>query len=188
MITPGKTAAMKRSPTESAIWSAMITSMIDGGIRIPSVPEAATTFPSPASAWNSPACIIDGSDSTPSRTTDAPMIPVEAARMIPISRHRDGQPAAHSAEKALHRGHQPFGHTGFVQHQPHEDEHRQAPQEPHSTWSHRRGSPRHQGSGSRGPVKCALRARSTVHHSVVEEIGNAAEQYDTTPASTQATG
>jgi hypothetical protein len=34
---------MKRSPTASESWSAMITSMIEGGIRIPSVPEPATT-------------------------------------------------------------------------------------------------------------------------------------------------
>ena len=34
---------MNRSPTDSESWSAMMTSMIDGGMRMPSVPEAATT-------------------------------------------------------------------------------------------------------------------------------------------------
>jgi hypothetical protein len=36
-------APMKRSPTGVLTWSAISTSMIDGGIRMPSVPEAATT-------------------------------------------------------------------------------------------------------------------------------------------------
>jgi hypothetical protein len=34
---------MKRSPTETDIWPAMSTSMMGGAIRMPSVPEAATT-------------------------------------------------------------------------------------------------------------------------------------------------
>ncbi len=46
--TPGTSAPMKRSPTEVDTWSAISTSMIDGGIRmpkvpkVPKVPEAAT--------------------------------------------------------------------------------------------------------------------------------------------------
>ena len=45
-----------------AIWSAMITSMIDGGIRMPSVPLAETT---PAAREGEYFCsIIEGSDST----------------------------------------------------------------------------------------------------------------------------
>ena len=32
---------MNKSPSEIANWSDMITSIIDGGIRMPSVPEAA---------------------------------------------------------------------------------------------------------------------------------------------------
>ncbi len=34
---------MNRSPTEMASWSAISTSMMLGGMRMPSVPEAATT-------------------------------------------------------------------------------------------------------------------------------------------------
>jgi hypothetical protein len=41
--TPGTSAPMNRSPTDVDTWSAISTSMIDGGIRMPSVPEAATT-------------------------------------------------------------------------------------------------------------------------------------------------
>jgi hypothetical protein len=41
--TPGISAPMNRSPTETDTWSAISTSMIDGGMRMPSVPEAATT-------------------------------------------------------------------------------------------------------------------------------------------------
>ncbi len=82
MITPGKTAAMNRSPTDRAIWSAIITSMMDGGMRMPSVPEADTT---PAARDGLYFCsIMDGNDKTPSNTTDAPMMPDDAARMMPI--------------------------------------------------------------------------------------------------------
>ncbi len=34
---------MNKSPTETDTWSAISTSMIDGGIKMPKVPEAATT-------------------------------------------------------------------------------------------------------------------------------------------------
>jgi hypothetical protein len=40
---PGISAPMNRSPTDTDTWSAISTSMMDGGIRMPSVPEAATT-------------------------------------------------------------------------------------------------------------------------------------------------
>ncbi len=43
IITPGITAPMNRSPTDSDSWSAMMTSMMLGGIRMPSVPAPATT-------------------------------------------------------------------------------------------------------------------------------------------------
>ena len=41
--TPGISAPMNRSPTDIDTWSAISTSMMDGGIRMPNVPEAATT-------------------------------------------------------------------------------------------------------------------------------------------------
>ena len=82
MITPGNTAAMNRSPTDSAIWSAIITNMIEGGIRMPNVPDAATTPEANVGAYF--CSIMEGSDNTPSSTTDAPMMPVDAARMMPI--------------------------------------------------------------------------------------------------------
>ena len=40
---PGTSAPMNRSPTDTETWSAMSTSMMDGGMRMPSVPEAATS-------------------------------------------------------------------------------------------------------------------------------------------------
>ncbi len=41
--TPGTSAPMNNSPTDSESWSAIRMSMIDGGIRMPSVPADAIT-------------------------------------------------------------------------------------------------------------------------------------------------
>ncbi len=53
------------------------------------------------------------------------MTPVDAARMIPISRYRQRQAATQPAEQFLHGVHHPLRHAGLVQHQAHVDEHRQ---------------------------------------------------------------
>ena len=61
----------------------MMTSIMLGGIRIPSVP-APQTVPV-ASALEYPCLSMAGMDSNPSSTTDAPMMPVEAANTMPIT-------------------------------------------------------------------------------------------------------
>ena len=61
----------------------MMISMIEGGIRMPSVPEAATT---PAARRLSyPASSMIGREMVASSTTEAPTMPVEAASRMPIS-------------------------------------------------------------------------------------------------------
>ena len=74
---------MNKSPTERFSWSAMMTSIMLGGMRIPRVPEAATV--PRASDLSYPCRSMMGRERTPRSTTDAPMMPVEAARMMPIT-------------------------------------------------------------------------------------------------------
>jgi len=59
----------------------MTTSIMLGGIRIPSVPEAATV--PVARLLEYPWLSMAGRDKKPNSTTEAPMMPVDAARMIP---------------------------------------------------------------------------------------------------------
>ena len=59
-----------------------MTSMILGGIKIPNVPDPQTT--PTASGLLYPCFNMVGTDNSPSNTTDAPIIPVAAASMIPI--------------------------------------------------------------------------------------------------------
>ena len=60
----------------------MMTSMIEGGIRIPSVPEAAMV---PVASFGLyPACSMVGRARSVIMTTDAPMMPVAAAKIVPI--------------------------------------------------------------------------------------------------------
>jgi hypothetical protein len=56
--------------------------MMEGGMRIPRQPDAATV-PNAKDLLYFCFSII-GKDITPNNTTDAPIIPVEAARIIPI--------------------------------------------------------------------------------------------------------
>ena len=74
---------MKTFPTDIAIRSAMIISMMLGGINIPSVPEAAMT-PHDI-AWLYPCRIIVGRAKAVIIVTDAPIIPVMAAKIVPIT-------------------------------------------------------------------------------------------------------
>ncbi len=60
----------------------MMISMMLGGMRMPSVPDAAMV--PQASAWLYPCFIIVGSASAVIMVTDAPMIPVIAARIVPM--------------------------------------------------------------------------------------------------------
>ncbi len=77
---------MNRSPTDAsgtARRSAIRTSIMEGGIRIPRVPVAhAVPTAKPLSYLFS---IITGRDNMPRSTTDAPMIPVVAANRTPIT-------------------------------------------------------------------------------------------------------
>lgn len=59
------------------------TSIIGGGIRMPNVPETAVV--PVAIDLEYPWSIMFGIAIRPSNTTDAPITPVEAARMIPIT-------------------------------------------------------------------------------------------------------
>ena len=74
---------MNTLPTEIAIKSAIIISIILGGISIPSVPEAAIT--PVASAWLYPCRIIVGNARAVIIVTEAPIIPVIAANIVPIT-------------------------------------------------------------------------------------------------------
>ena len=76
-------AAINTFPTDIAIRSAMIISMILGGIRIPSVPDAAMT---PVDkAWLYPWRIIVGRARAVIIVTEAPIMPVIAASIVPIT-------------------------------------------------------------------------------------------------------
>ena len=73
---------MNTLPTETESRSAMMMSMMLGGIRMPSVPEAAMTPQDIAGLYF---CLsMVGSASAVIIVTDAPMIPVMAARMVPM--------------------------------------------------------------------------------------------------------
>ena len=61
----------------------MITSMMLGGIRMPSVPDAAIV--PVASSMLYLRCSMTGSAIRLIITTEAPMMPVVAARMVPIT-------------------------------------------------------------------------------------------------------
>ena len=74
---------MNRLPTETCIRSAMMINMMLGGIRMPSVPEAAIT--PVARAWLYLWRSIVGSASAVIMVTDAPMMPVMAARIVPMT-------------------------------------------------------------------------------------------------------
>ena len=73
---------MNTLPTETAIRSAMMMSMMLGGIRIPRVPEAAITPHESAGLYFCFSMV--GSARAVIMVTDAPMIPVIAARMVPM--------------------------------------------------------------------------------------------------------
>ena len=81
-IIPGNRAPINRSPTDKLSWSAIITSMILGGIRIPRVPEAQTVPTAKGLAY--PCLSMAGRDKSPRSTTDAPIIPVAAASRMPM--------------------------------------------------------------------------------------------------------
>ena len=79
---PGISAPMKRSPADRLSRSAISTSMIDGGIRMPSVPTAPTV---PAARPRSYFSLsIGGSASTASSVTEAATTPVDAASSTPM--------------------------------------------------------------------------------------------------------
>ena len=85
-IIPGISAPMNSLPTEASdvpSRSAIKTSMMLGGIRMPSVPteQAVPT----AKLLFYLACSIGPIESMPSRATEAPTIPVEAASRMPTS-------------------------------------------------------------------------------------------------------
>ena len=82
-IRPGVTQAINKLPTDTCIISAIIINIILGGIKIPNVPEAAITPVASAGLYfcfnivgNAKAVII---------VTDAPIIPVIAARTVPMT-------------------------------------------------------------------------------------------------------
>ena len=82
-VRPGIKAPMKRLPTETCMISAIIINIILGGIRIPNVPDAAIT--PVARAWLYFCLIIGGNAKAVIIVTDAPIIPVIAARTVPIT-------------------------------------------------------------------------------------------------------
>ena len=81
-MAPGKTAPRKRSPTLMDILSAMSTSIMLGGISMPSVPTAQTV--PVARRVSYPFSNIGGRPKRARRTTEAPIIPVVAANNKPI--------------------------------------------------------------------------------------------------------
>ena len=88
--SPGIVAAANSAPTDVFSISPMTTSMIDGGIRMPSVPaEAMVPI---ASACRSPAASIGGSAISESSTTEAPTTPIGAARMVPMTMTATARP------------------------------------------------------------------------------------------------
>ena len=77
---PGTRAAKKSFPTETSAYAPIVTSMMEGGIRIPREPPAHTI---PAeSRWSYPHLSRIGMESIPIVTTDAPTMPVVAAKMV----------------------------------------------------------------------------------------------------------
>ena len=79
---PGNNAPKNKSPTLIAIRSAITTNIMLGGIRMPRVPTAQTV--PDARRLSYPFSSMTGSPSKPKSTTDAPIIPVDAASKTPI--------------------------------------------------------------------------------------------------------
>ena len=79
---PGTIDAANNAPTETDNKSPMITSIMEGGIKMPSVPAEAIVPVASSLAY--PRSIIDGSAIIVSMTTEAPTIPVVAAMIVPI--------------------------------------------------------------------------------------------------------
>ena len=76
-------AATNRVPTERPSRSAMMTSMMLGGISIPSVPEAAMVPVASSRLYSR--STMTGSAIRLIITTEAPMMPVVAARIVPMT-------------------------------------------------------------------------------------------------------